>query len=145
MCGAYNTNLDTTEIFAQRDLDHMRREIDRGKMQIMKEGLYIFGGRDKKGEVTNGLYMVNTEVKKRYKFEKVDTIGHPPLPRYGHCMVYYPKKQYLVIYGGRNDTLWENYGSCSMSAVVILNLKYLCWCSVRIYNGNYPRYSMSYF
>jgi hypothetical protein len=77
--------------------------------------------------------------------EKVEAIGVPPLARYGHAMVYYQKRQYLIIYGGRNDELWENYGSCSMSSIFLLNLVYMCWCPVNVVNYENPRYSMSYF
>ena len=69
----------------------------------------------------------------------------PPLARYGHAMVYYQKRQYLIIYGGRNDELWENYGSCSMSSIFLLNLVYMVWCPVSVANYENPRYSMSYF
>jgi hypothetical protein len=77
--------------------------------------------------------------------EKVEAIGVPPLARYGHAMVYYYKRQSLIIYGGRNDELWENYGSCSMSSIFLLNLVYMCWCTVKLVNYENPRYSMSYF
>jgi hypothetical protein len=97
------------------------------------------------GRPRNDLWYINTDTKKKYVIEKVEAIGVPPLARYGHAMVYYYKRQYLIIYGGRNDELWENYGSCSMSSIFLLNLMYMCWCPVKVVNYENPRYSMSYF
>lgn len=42
-------------------------------------------------------------------------VGSPPAPRYGHCMEYYPVKRLLVIYGGRNDDMFQFTGNLKLN------------------------------
>jgi hypothetical protein len=140
--GAYTSSMETMEIFTQIDVQATRPI--RGSA-IFKEGVFIFGGKDPNGKARGELYVISTEVKKKYAIDRIEPVGKPPHPRYGHSMVYWHSKQYLVIYGGRNDDLWEETGSSSMTDVIVLNLYYLVWCHVKIPNGQNPRYGMSTF
>lgn len=120
IAGAYNTSLDLIEPFTQGSCGE-KKFWDRSG--IMKEGIYIFGGKDVNGNPRNDLYLINTETKKRYNLEKLEVLGKKPYARFGHAMVYYAPKQYMIIYGGRNDSLWGPFGNCTISDVFILNLK----------------------
>lgn len=140
IAGAYNNSLDHIEPFQPA---HEKKPWDRSG--IMREGIYIFGGKDLNGNPKNDLYIINTDSTKRYFLEKVEVLGKKPHARYGHTMIYYHPKQYMFIYGGRNDLLWGQCGNCTMSDIQILNLKYLIWIPVTCSNGDMPRYSMSCF
>ena len=140
--GAYSSPMENMEIFTQNEsvaIRPMRSGI------IFKEGVFIFGGKDPNGKARGELYVISTEVKKKYAIDRIEPVGKPPYPRYGHSMVYWHSKQYLLIYGGRNDDLWGDTGSSSMTNIVVLNLHHLVWCHVKIPNGQKPRYGMSTF
>lgn len=53
--------------------------------------------------------------------------GKPPLPRYGHSMVFNDVQNIVIIYGGRND-----YENSFFGDVHILKLNLLCWVSVKV-------------
>lgn len=60
---------------------------------------------------------------------KPEITGKPPLPRYGHSMVFNELQNILIIYGGRND-----YENCFFGDVHILKLNVLSWIGVKV-NG----------
>jgi hypothetical protein len=93
----------------------------------MKEGIYVFGGKNKQGEATNSF--INIQLGHSYaKLEAFSTIGIPPKARYGHCAHFLRDHDYYVIYGGRNDKIFNYTGRCTLDDIVVLNLKYLSWC-----------------
>jgi N-acetylneuraminic acid mutarotase len=95
------------------------------------EGLFVFGG--KKGQdlyPTNDVYILPMyksltktfenylSESRREKFSKKDgllshfyikphILGQSPHPRFSHHSVFLPNKGYIVIYGGRNDEMYE--------------------------------------
>ena len=54
--------------------------------------------------------------------------GKPPTARYGHSMNYYPDRNIIVVFGGRNDDNFYEYGQSYMNDVWILYLERLTWC-----------------
>lgn len=57
---------------------------------------------------------------------KPEISGKPPIPRYGHSMVYNEMQNIVIIYGGRND-----YEKAFFGDVNILKLNSLCWVLVK--------------
>lgn len=76
---------------------------------------------------------------------KPHILGQAPHPRFSHHTTYLPNKGYLVIYGGRNDEMYETSSQAVLSDINILNVRFMCWCKVAIpknlrkYNAG-PRY-----
>ena len=70
-----------------------------------------------------------------------ETVGNPPCPRFGHTALFLRDKAYYMIYGGRNDGLYETLGKSVLSDIYILKLKSMAWCRVKLgrYNPG-PRY-----
>lgn len=121
MCGVFNTQIEFVDILNFKDFGDKKKEKN-GPMSVYKEGIYIFGGKDQNGKAKDTLYIINTESRKKYSLEKVEPLGKPPKARYGHCMVYLAlaaEKQNLVIYGGRNDTLWETRQECTLDDIYV--------------------------
>ena len=146
--GIYNYPIETIELI--KIADHFKvveaaKPMAANQVAVFMEGIYIFGGKDGKGRARNDLYIVKTENTKKYHFECHVPIGKGPAARYGHAMIYFQPKQSLVIYGGRNDALWEEYHTCCFSDIWMLNVTYLSWCKVQADNFKTPRYCMSYF
>lgn len=96
----------------------------------MKEGIYVFGGKNVKGEPTNTFMNIQLGANP-VRISHFRTVGIPPRARFGHSAHFLPGLDYYVIYGGRNDQMYTTFGSSALSDVVILNLKYLAWCSVK--------------
>ena len=75
------------------------------------EGIYIFGGKNSLANPTNNLIkLLITPQNNTAKVEQPDTVGLVPMERYGHCMHFIKGESNLVIYGGRNDSLFTTYG-----------------------------------
>lgn len=91
----------------------------------MIEGIYIFGGRDEKGP-KNRLYIYRVGTKQN-QWEEPRCEGQAPLARYGHSMNYYPDKNIIIIFGGRNDDNYVNTGQSYLNDVWILSLDELVW------------------
>ena len=85
----------------------------------------MFGGRDKKGP-RNELYVLKMG-KNHFEWVIPDIAGQPPSPRYGHSMNYYPEKSIMVIFGGRNDENFGQYGESFLNDVWILYIETLTW------------------
>ena len=93
------------------------------------EGFYVFGGRNEKGDALSRLKLLRYD-QGGMTWTYPATKGLQPPARYGHSMVYYPEGGYLVIYGGRNDKLFQTQGSCCVNDINVLNLADLSWCTV---------------
>ena len=102
------------------------------KKKIIKEkGLYIFGGKSKEeGGLTNQLWILIIG-KQLLEWVRPETKGKPPRPRYFHSMNFYERGNYLIIHGGRNDTLSEN---CALNDTFLLNLENFEWMQVNLYS-----------
>ena len=74
-------------------------------------------------------------VKPKYTFELTEvksTGGKAPSPRFSHsaCMI---SGRYLVIYGGRNDKMFNSVGNVALNDLHLLDLKALQWVTVALY------------
>jgi len=58
------------------------------------------------------------------EWKRVDTQGKDPTPRSNHTMTYMRKINYLVIYGGKNNSTEE---TIYLNELNVLNLKNLNW------------------
>ena len=76
---------------------------------IILDGIYYFGGKNTKGEMSNKLkYLKTTLIDGKIasaEWTKIKQQGIPPCGRVGHQMSYLPCNQALIVVGGRNDQL----------------------------------------
>ena len=108
-------------------------QLEPGKVSnLLKErGIYIFGGKSKEeGGLTNQLWILITG-KKPMEWVKPETKGKPPSPRYFHSMNYYEKGNFLIIHGGRNDSLSE---SSALNDTYIFDLENFEWAKIILYS-----------
>jgi hypothetical protein len=103
------------------------------------EGIYVFGGKDIQGEVMGNLYVLT--VGKRplnwINLQKyIDNESSSPSPRFGHCMHYCSELNFVVLFGGRNDSLGQADKSI-FNDIWILKLNVLNWINVKCY-GDTP-------
>ena len=108
-------------------------EFDTVKLKnIKKKGLYVFGGKcEGEYELSNKLYILIMG-RKPLDWIKVETKGKPPIPRYAHSMNFYERGNYVIIHGGRNDSLSEN---STLNDTFLLNLENLEWIEVKLYSN----------
>lgn len=66
------------------------------------EGVFIFGGCNAKGKCTNNLYLV--KISKSSPVVKFNLNGKPPTPRCQSTINFYEKLNYLIVFGGKNDS-----------------------------------------
>ncbi|CDW74757.1 kelch motif family protein [Stylonychia lemnae] len=113
-------------------------------------GLYLFGGMDHLGEVSNEVWHIkpsyhknldnlqpntfefreNFEKKLFYDVQKVETQGRPPLPRYQHKTVFFQGK-YLLIHGGRNNKeAYDQTRNVALNDMALLDLERKTWCVI---------------
>ena len=101
------------------------------KKEIKEKGLYIFGGKTKEdGGLTNQLWILLIG-KRTLEWIRPETKGKPPAPRYFHSMNFYERGNYLIIHGGRNDSVSDN---SALNDTYLLNLENLECLSVNLYS-----------
>ncbi|EGR31278.1 kelch motif family protein, putative, partial [Ichthyophthirius multifiliis] len=74
---------------------------------IKYEGIYFFGGKNSKGEISGDLKILKTD-SKPFQWIKPETYGQSPSPRYSHSMDFCQEINFLVIHGGQNDNIAHN-------------------------------------
>ena len=100
--------------------------------KIKYKGLYIFGGKTKEDNgLTNDLWVL-VMGQKPLVWNKVNTLGKPPSPRYFHSMDFYEKANYLIIHGGRNDDLSS---TSALDDTFVLDLDNFGWVKVELYSN----------
>ena len=100
--------------------------------KIKQKGLYIFGGKTKEdGGLTNDLWILIMG-QKPMTWNKVNTFGISPSPRYFHSMNFFEKGNYLIIHGGRNDNLSE---TSALNDTFVFDLENLEWIKVELYSN----------
>lgn len=77
---------------------------------IKFEGLYIFGGRFEPGVVNNDVIILNTNTRP-WKVIEPEILGRKPMGRWGHTMHYDRENNRILVYGGRNNTLFPSTGN----------------------------------
>lgn len=94
------------------------------------EGVWIFGGKNVEQHPLNDLYHIKLK-ESIVKVNKITPKGIGPSARYSHKMVSIPKKQYLVVLGGRNDEKFQECLTNSFDDLFIYNYRYNLWCSIK--------------
>ena len=108
-------------------------EPGKGNNLIKEKGIYIFGGKTKEdGGLSNQLWILVTG-KKPMSWIQPQTKGKPPSPRYFHSMSFYEKGNFLIIHGGRNDSMSE---SSALNDTFIFDLENFEWLKVELYFQN---------
>lgn len=105
-----------------------------GGAPLFLEGIYSFGGKDSTHRATNSLYCLRLG-RAILSFKKMETLGQKPAARYGHCLHYYRQRRSLVVYGGRNDDLFQTRQTSVLGDVFFLNLVNLSWITVTLSSG----------
>ena len=99
---------------------------------IKEKGIYIFGGKSKEeGGISNQLWILVTG-KKPLEWIQPNTKGKPPSPRYFHSMSFYERGNFLIIHGGRNDSLSDNI---ALNDTFLFDLENFDWLRVELYSG----------
>lgn len=104
-------------------------------------GIYVFGGMNSENKVFNDLFLIQVikkvarTDKNLLKITKIQAFGTPPIARYGHSAGLCGK--YLIIIGGRNDSLYSNSQQSSVSEIAAYNITNFCWEIVETV-GNLP-------
>eukprot|EP00350_Pseudokeronopsis_sp_OXSARD2_P009522 CAMPEP_0170563394 /NCGR_PEP_ID=MMETSP0211-20121228/66284_1 /TAXON_ID=311385 /ORGANISM="Pseudokeronopsis sp., Strain OXSARD2" /LENGTH=181 /DNA_ID=CAMNT_0010881561 /DNA_START=1186 /DNA_END=1731 /DNA_ORIENTATION=- len=110
--------------------------------RIKHEGVYFFGGRKPDGFSTNELFVLRVGIKP-LQWLKPETKGIPPGPRYGHSMNYNEQMNCMILFGGRNDTLFQQYLNIHenfLNDIWLLLIESLTWYRVQSI-GDSPRNS----
>lgn len=127
----------------------------------LTEGYYMFGGVDQKGNLSNDLWIIQPCIEENeivfnkstmdyyskvkhilgIKLKKVTRFaGKPPCPRIMHGTTIFKdwnKHYLLVIYGGRNDTIYQRTQNVALNDICILNVNRLEWSTLAMY-GSLP-------
>ena len=112
-------------IYTFPENDNMKKKV------IREKGLYIFGGKTKEnGGLTNQLWILIIG-KKPLEWVKPETKGKPPAPRFFHTMNFYERGNFLIIHGGRNDSVSEN---SALNDTYLLNLENFEWIKIILYS-----------
>jgi hypothetical protein len=99
---------------------------------IREKGIYIFGGKSKEeGGISNQLWILVTG-KKPLEWVQPSTKGKPPCPRYFHSMSFYERGNFLIIHGGRNETLSDNL---ALNDTFLFDLENFEWLRVELYSN----------
>jgi hypothetical protein len=99
---------------------------------IKEKGIYVFGGKSKEeGGISNQLWILVTG-KKPLEWIQPNTKGKPPSPRYSHSMSFYERGNFLIIHGGRNDSISDNI---ALNDTYLFDLENLEWMKVELYSG----------
>ena len=99
---------------------------------IKEKGIYVFGGKSKEeGGISNQLWILVTG-KKPLEWILPNTKGKPPSPRYSHSMSFYERGNFLIIHGGRNDSISDNI---ALNDTYIFDLENFEWMKVELYSG----------
>ena len=127
------------------------------KPTVTDHGMYMFGGMNEKGHPTEDLFWItpdmvvnsknistkNGEFKEgplhkaevRFQAKKIVADGRAPIARSQHSATYF--KDYLVIYGGRNDAIYPLIKNVAMNDLHIYEVALNKWATIAIY-GNLP-------
>ncbi|CAG9323042.1 unnamed protein product [Blepharisma stoltei] len=103
-------------------------------------GVYLFGGMNKSGVVSNDVYLLqpfksNREYINSLKWTKLEPSGTLPTPRYGHVAVLCGGCLYVM--GGRNDSLFKDGCGGEVNEMSALNIASCRWETLKIY-GHLP-------
>jgi hypothetical protein len=104
-------------------------------------GIYVFGGMNDTGKVLNDLILIQAikrvarTDKNLLKITKVEGLGNSPIARYGHSAGLCGK--FLIVVGGRNDSLYSGSSQASVGEVAAFNITTSRWEIVEL-SGTIP-------
>ena len=99
--------------------------------RIKQKGLYIFGGKSKEeGGLSNKIWVLILG-QKVLEWGLLETKGKPPRPRFNHSMSFYERGNFLIIHGGRNDSMSE---TGAFDDTFVFDLELLEWFEVELYS-----------
>ena len=92
---------------------------------LAKEGFYMFGGQNAKGDAVNDLWVLEPDKKSAFKWTDASrlTKGKPPDARFDHTMD--RLRELLVVLGGRSKTAF-------VDTVYVLDLETLVWTNIAL-------------
>lgn len=126
ICAVFKSEPKVSSIYHPYEYFQILKKGNNNQRNIMEEGIYVFGGKNKNNEATNRLKILKIGKKPLIWIQPL-TSGQPPTARYQHSMTYQEDFNFLIIYGGRNDALGI-FGD-----VFLLRLSNLNWYSVSVY------------
>ena len=118
--------------------------------QLPNEGIYLFGGQDRNGQLLNDLWFIlpyykyNQKLltKNTYEYashmptlcvtfkELTEFQGRPPTPRINasSCVIMNSKKEHIiVVYGGRNDEVFNSIKNVALNDINLFNTSTITW------------------
>lgn len=109
-------------------------ESDDKKNKIKFEGIYIFGGIDETGEISDTLYILHLGVSPLVFFRPTIN-GKGPSKRYSCSMSYFLELGLVIIYGGKNSECLDD--------MFLLDIYNFTWIEVNLFGMSYdPRAEM---
>ncbi|CAD8123344.1 unnamed protein product [Paramecium sonneborni] len=119
LVSVYNTNRLIQLYKSNLDVDDLK------DMKQKVEGVYLFGGENKQGQLYSGFYLLNTYQRPMY-WSEIKAKGIQPCARYKHSCNYFDKQQLIVIFGGINiDSIFLN--DCH-----IFKVDSQTWCNIQM-------------
>ena len=99
---------------------------------IQMIGLYIFGGMPKHNSTPSNDMWVLLIGKKAFEWKRIDDVkGIKPTPRYFHSMNYYEKGNFIIIHGGRNDSLSNSF---ALNDTYLFKLDTFEWVKIELFS-----------
>lgn len=122
-----------------------------------RQGYYVFGGVDQKGQVHNDLWLIEPHYEEnefalsRVTHEYINASknllsvkmkrlteysGRPPCPRIMHSTTVFRdwhKHFHLVVYGGRNDSIFQRTQNVALNDICLFNVHRLEWVALAMY------------
>ena len=129
MCAVFKAEPKVANIYNPYEYQQILKKGNNGQTpqrNIMEEGIYVFGGKNRNNEPSNRLKILKIG-KKPLVWIQPKTVGQPPAPRFQHTMTYQEEFNFLIIYGGRNDILGI-FGD-----LFLLRLSNLNWYNVAVH------------
>ena len=138
-------NTEENQVFSNRGEDGIVKKKKKKVVKLRRRAsvlvsqkntqLFCFGGKSSSStEPVNDLYLMEVDGFGG-NCTKIKTIGQKPTGRFGHGMWYMEKYDHsgdLIIYGGRNDYIYETFGRCDFRDIWLINTKYFCWTNIKI-------------
>jgi len=132
MCSVFKGNLKISSLYSPLEYQNITKKgsSKTSIRNIQEEGIYLFGGKNKNNEPKNQLKILKIGKKPLIWIQPI-TSGIPPCARYQHTMNFQEEFNFLIIYGGRNDSMGGALGD-----MFVLRLSNLNWYNVHVY-GNF--------
>lgn len=124
MCPVFRSEIKIITLY--HPYEHNNNNKNATMKNVIEEGIYCFGGKDRNNQCNNTLKILKIG-KKPLFWLYPETYGSPPSPRYHHSMSYQENLNLMVIYGGRNDVLGI------YSDIFVLRMSNMTWYNVDVH------------